>query len=32
MNWVTDQSVVDREQGRHRWSTRLKKVASLFSA
>ncbi|MDH7799945.1 MULTISPECIES: 2OG-Fe(II) oxygenase [unclassified Beijerinckia] len=26
LNWVLDQSVVDREQGRHRWSTRLKKV------
>ena len=32
MNWVTDQSVVEREQGRHRFSARLKKVASLFGA
>ncbi len=32
MNWVTDQGVVDREQGRHRLSTRIKKVASLFGA
>ena len=26
LNWVTDQSVVDREQSRHRFSTKLKKV------
>jgi SM-20-related protein len=32
MNWVTDQSVVDREQSRHRLSTRVKKVAALFGA
>ena len=27
MNWVTTQDVVDREQGRHRLSTRIKKFA-----
>jgi len=27
LNWVTEQSVVDREQNRHRLSTRLKKMA-----
>ena len=26
LNWVTEQEVVDREQSRHRFSTRLKKV------
>lgn len=26
LNWVTEQSVVDREQARHRWSTRVKKL------
>ena len=28
LNWVTEQSVVDNEQRRHRWSTRLKKLKS----
>ena len=32
LNWVTDQGVVDREQSRHRLSTRVKKVAALFGA
>jgi hypothetical protein len=27
LNWVTDQSVVRRELGRHRWSARLKALA-----
>jgi hypothetical protein len=26
LNWVTDQGVVDREQGRHRFATRVKKL------
>ncbi len=26
LNWVTDQSVVDREQGRHGFSSKLKKL------
>lgn len=30
LNWVTSQSVVDHEQGRHRISTRLKKFRNLF--
>jgi len=30
LNWVTEQSVVDREQNRHRWSTRLKKVKAAL--
>ena len=32
LNWVTDQGVVDREQSRHRLSTRVKKVAAIFGA
>ena len=32
LNWVTDQGVVDREQSRHRLSTRMKKVAAFFGA
>jgi len=31
MNWVTSQAVVDKEQMRHGWSSRLKKVKRLFS-
>ena len=30
LNWVTDQAVVDHEQGRHRFSTKLKKFRNLF--
>jgi hypothetical protein len=30
LNWVTNQAVVDHEQGRHRISTKLKKFRSLF--
>jgi hypothetical protein len=30
-NWVTSQDVVEREQSRHRLSTRIKKLTSLFS-
>lgn len=30
-NWVTSQDVVDREQARHRFSTRLKKLTRIFS-
>jgi hypothetical protein len=30
LNWVTSQAVVDSEQSRHRFSTRLKKIKSLF--
>ena len=30
MNWVTEQSVVDHEQGRHRFSTRMKKLKQFF--
>jgi hypothetical protein len=30
LNWVTDQSVADREQNRHRFSTRLKKAIGFF--
>lgn len=30
INWVTSQEVVDREQSRHRLSTRLKKVTSAL--
>jgi hypothetical protein len=29
MNWVTDQDVVDREQNRHGFSTKLKKLKNL---
>ena len=32
MNWVTDRGVVEREQNRHRLSTRVKKVAAFFGA
>jgi hypothetical protein len=33
LNWVTDQDVVEREQGRHRFSTRMKKLSqALFGA
>ena len=30
LNWVTNQAVVDHEQGRHRISTKLKKFRNLF--
>lgn len=30
MNWVTTQAVVDHEQGRHRFSTRMKKIKRFF--
>jgi SM-20-related protein len=30
LNWVTDQSVVDHEQSRHRFSTRMKKIANTL--
>ncbi len=30
LNWVTSQEVVDREQGRHRLSTRLKKIRNAL--
>jgi hypothetical protein len=30
MNWVTTQDVVDREQQRHRFSTRVKKLKSAI--
>ncbi len=30
LNWVTNQAVVEHEQGRHRISTKLKKFGSLF--
>ncbi len=30
LNWVTDQDVVDREQGRHRFATRLKKLRNAI--
>ncbi|MDF2114578.1 2OG-Fe(II) oxygenase [Roseiarcaceae bacterium H3SJ34-1] len=30
LNWVLDQNVVDREQSRHRWSTRFKKVKAAI--
>jgi hypothetical protein len=30
LNWVTDQDVVDREQGRHRFSTRVKKLTGAL--
>ncbi len=30
-NWVTSQDVVEREQARHRFSTRLKKLTSILS-
>lgn len=29
LNWVTDQSVVDREQGRHGFSSKLKKLFTI---
>ncbi len=33
LNWVTSQEVVDREQGRHRLSTKVKKLAgAIFGA
>ena len=30
LNWVTSQEVVDGEQGRHGFSTRLKKFKNMF--
>ena len=30
LNWVLDRRVVDREQSRHRWSTRFKKVKAAL--
>jgi hypothetical protein len=30
-NWVTSQEVVDREQARHRFSTRLKRLTGIFA-
>jgi hypothetical protein len=30
LNWVTSQAVVDVEQNRHGFSTRLKKIKNLF--
>ncbi len=30
LNWVTSQDVVDREQGRHRLSTRMKKIGNAI--
>jgi hypothetical protein len=30
LNWVTSQDVVDREQGRHRLSTRFKKIRNAL--
>ncbi len=30
LNWVTSQDVVDREQGRHRFSTRIKKIGNVL--
>lgn len=30
LNWVTDQGVVDHEQSRHRFSTRMKKIANTL--
>ena len=30
LNWVTSQDVVDREQGRHRFSTRMKKIGNAL--
>jgi SM-20-related protein len=32
LNWVTDQSVVRRERGRHRWSARLKALNPFNTA
>ncbi len=32
LNWVTDQSVVDREQARHGFSSKIKKLAGFFTA
>lgn len=31
-NWVTSQDVVEREQARHRFSTRLKKLTRIFAS
>jgi Rps23 Pro-64 3,4-dihydroxylase Tpa1-like proline 4-hydroxylase len=31
LNWVESESWVRREQGRHRWSSRLKKILSFAS-
>ncbi|MBS3647468.1 2OG-Fe(II) oxygenase [Pseudaminobacter sp. 19-2017] len=31
LNWVTSQDVVDKEQARHRFSTRIKKLTSLIA-
>lgn len=31
MNWVTTQEVVDKEQGRHKFSTRFKKFKQIFT-
>jgi SM-20-related protein len=31
MNWVTTQGVVDKEQGRHKFSTRFKKFKQIFT-
>ena len=31
LNWVTDQSVVEREQNRHGFSSKLKKLAGIFT-
>ena len=28
LNWVTSQDVVDREQGRHRLATKMKKIGA----
>lgn len=30
LNWVTSQDVVDREQGRHRFATRIKKIGNVL--
>ncbi len=30
LNWVTSQAVVDHEQNRHRFSTKLKKIKNMF--
>ncbi|MDB5651629.1 MAG: hypothetical protein JWL62_3149 [Hyphomicrobiales bacterium] len=30
LNWVTDQAVVDHEQSRHRFSTRMKKITNTL--
>lgn len=31
LNWVTSEAVVEREQGRHGFSTKVKRLAGLFS-